>query len=153
EIAAGVILIGCSPSGLASNVMALLAKANIALSITITTVATLLAPILTPTLMRWLGGEFIDIDFWGMMWDMMKIVLLPVFVGFLLIKYLPQLTASIQTILPSFSMAGIDYVVTVVTAAGQAFLAAMGALLFIVVFLHNCGGYVFGYFAAKLMRL
>lgn len=153
EIAAGMILIGSSPSGLASNVMSLLAKANIALSITLTIFATILAPVLTPTLMQWLAGEFIEIDFWGMLWSMCKIVVLPVAVGFLLNKFVPKQIQAIKKILPLFSMAGIAYVITVVTAAGQASLAAVGALLFVAVVLHNIGGYAFGYGAAKLFRL
>jgi len=153
EIAAGMILIGSSPSGLASNVMSLLAKANVALSITLTIFATLLAPILTPTLMQWLGGEFIEVDFWGMMWSMCKIVLIPVALGFILNKFLPKQIAYIKEVLPLFSMAGIAYVITTVTAAGQASLASVGAMLLIAVVLHNVGGYVFGYSAAKMFGL
>src|SRR5574339_115368 len=81
EIAAGVILIGCAPSGLASNVMAYLAKANLALSVCITSMATLLAPLLTPLLMKMLGGTFIEIQFWNMVWDITKIVLIPIAAG------------------------------------------------------------------------
>ena len=62
EIAAGIILVGCSPSGLASNVMSFIAGANVALSLTLTTVSTLLAPILTPLLMTLLADQFIEID-------------------------------------------------------------------------------------------
>ena len=62
EIAAGIILIGCSPSGLASNVMAYLAKANLALSVTITSITTLIAPLVTPLLMRLLAGALVEID-------------------------------------------------------------------------------------------
>ena len=78
EIAAGIILIGSSPSGLASNVMAYLAKANIALSVTLTAVATLLAPIMTPFLMKTLAGSFVPIDFIAMMTSIFKIVIVPV---------------------------------------------------------------------------
>ena len=67
EVAAGIVLIGASPSGLASNVMCLMAKANVALSITITTMATLLAPIMTPFLMKTLGGGLIEVDFLKML--------------------------------------------------------------------------------------
>jgi bile acid:Na+ symporter, BASS family len=153
EIAAGMILIGSSPSGLASNVMSLLAKANVALSITLTIFATLLAPIFTPTLMQWLGGEFIEVDFWGMMWSMCKIVLIPVILGFILNKFLPKQVEAVKKYLPLFSMAGIAFVITAVTAAGQASLASVGAMLLVAVILHNVGGYVFGYSAAKLFGL
>ena len=88
EIAAGVILVGCSPSGLASNVMSYIAKANVALSITITSLATLLAPIMTPFLMKMLGGQFIEIDFWSMTIDISNMIIVPVAIWFLLPKLL-----------------------------------------------------------------
>ena len=78
EIAAGIVLIGCSPSGVASNVMAYLARANLALSITITSIATLIAPFVTPLLMKFLAGEFIEIDVLAMMWSIVKMIILPV---------------------------------------------------------------------------
>jgi BASS family bile acid:Na+ symporter len=81
EIAAGIILVGCCPSGLASNVMSYLARANLALSVSVTTISTILAPFLTPLLMRWLGGSFVEINFWSMVWDITKIVILPVTAG------------------------------------------------------------------------
>lgn len=81
EIAAGVLLIGCSPSGLASNVMCYIAKANVALSITITSIATLLAPFLTPFLMKILANEYIEIDLLQMMWDVAKLIFIPIFLG------------------------------------------------------------------------
>src|SRR5204863_10084981 len=81
EIAAGIILVGCCPSGLASNVMSYLARANLALSVSVTTISTILAPFLTPLLMRWLGGSFVEINFWGMVWDITKIVIIPIVAG------------------------------------------------------------------------
>ncbi len=83
EIAAGIILVGSSPSGLASNVMAFIAKANIALSVTLTACATLLAPIMTPFLMQTLAGEYVPIDFLGMMWSIFRMVILPIVAGLL----------------------------------------------------------------------
>ncbi|SFW68951.1 Sodium Bile acid symporter family protein, partial [Sinomicrobium oceani] len=81
EIAAGIVLIGCSPSGMASNVMAYLAKANLALSLTITSIATLLSPFLTPVLMKLLAGEFIAIDVLAMMWSIVKMIIIPIGAG------------------------------------------------------------------------
>ena len=81
EVAAGIVLVGSSPSGLASNVMSFLAKANIALSVTLTAVATILAPLMTPLLMQWLAGQFVPIDFWGMMLSIANIVILPIVAG------------------------------------------------------------------------
>jgi bile acid:Na+ symporter, BASS family len=81
EIAAGVILVGSSPSGLASNVMSFLAKANLALSVTLTAFATLLSPLLTPFLMKTLAGQFIEVDFWNMMLGIFNMVILPIVAG------------------------------------------------------------------------
>ncbi len=81
EIAAGIILIGSSPSGLASNVMSFIAKANLALSVTLTAFATMLAPLITPTLMKFLAGQFVPVDFWSMMLGIINIVILPIIAG------------------------------------------------------------------------
>jgi len=82
EIAAGIILIGCVPSGLASNVMSFLAKANLALAVTISAVTTLLSPFITPVLMKWIGGQFIEVNFWSMMLDILNMIILPIIAGF-----------------------------------------------------------------------
>lgn len=81
EIAAGIILVGSSPSGLASNVMSFIARANLALSVTLTAVATMLAPLITPSLMKLFAGQFVPIDFWDMMLGIINIVILPIVGG------------------------------------------------------------------------
>ncbi len=81
EVAAGIILVGSSPSGLASNVMSFIAKANLALSVTLTAIATMLAPLITPALMKLLAGQFVPIDFWDMMLGITNIVILPIIAG------------------------------------------------------------------------
>ena len=83
EIAAGIILIGCVPSGLASNVMSFLAKANLALAVTVGAISTLLSPFVTPMLMKWLGGQFIEVSFWNMMLDILNMIILPIVAGFI----------------------------------------------------------------------
>jgi BASS family bile acid:Na+ symporter len=83
EIAAGIILIGCVPSGLASNVMSFLARANLALAVTVGAISTLLSPFITPTLMKWLGGQFIEVNFWSMMLDILNMIILPIVAGFI----------------------------------------------------------------------
>lgn len=83
EIAAGIILIGTVPSGLASNVMSYIAHANLPLGVTISAIATLLAPFLTPFLMQTLGGQFIEINFWSMMLDILNMIILPIVAGFI----------------------------------------------------------------------
>jgi BASS family bile acid:Na+ symporter len=81
EIAAGIVLVGCAPSGLASNVMNFIARANVPLSITVTAFATLLSPLLTPALMKLLAGQFVPVDFWKMMLDIIDMVILPIVAG------------------------------------------------------------------------
>jgi len=81
EVAAGIILVGSSPSGLASNVMSFIAKANLALSVTLTAVATMLAPLITPSLMKLLAGQFVPVDFWAMMISIINMVILPIVAG------------------------------------------------------------------------
>ena len=83
EIAAGIILIGCVPSGLASNVMSYIAHANLALAVTISAVTTILSPFITPVLMKLLGGQFIEVNFWGMMLDILNMIILPIVAGFI----------------------------------------------------------------------
>ena len=83
EIAGGVILIGCVSSAMASNVMSYLAGANLALAITIGSVSTILSPFVTPFLMRWLGGQYVEIDVAHMMVDITKMIIIPVVAGFI----------------------------------------------------------------------
>jgi BASS family bile acid:Na+ symporter len=82
EIKAGIILIGCVPSGLASNVMTYIAGANLALAVTIGAISTILSPFITPFLMKLLGGQFIAVNFWSMMFDILNMIILPIIAGF-----------------------------------------------------------------------
>jgi len=153
EIAAGVILIGCSPSGLASNVMCFIAKANVALSITITSLATLLAPLMTPTLMKLLAGQFIAVSFWDMMIDILKIVIAPVVVGLVLNRVLRKSAVLLNRVMPLISMAGIVLIVGIITAAGRESLLTVGWTLGLCVLLHNLSGFALGYSMARLLRM
>lgn len=83
EVAAGVVLIGCVPSAMASNVMSFLAKANLALAVTIGAVGTMLAPLLTPLLMQWLGGEYVEINVLKMMMEIINMIIFPIIAGFI----------------------------------------------------------------------
>lgn len=152
EIAAGIILVGCCPSGLASNVMAYLAKANLALSVSVTTISTLLAPFLTPLLLQWLGGGFVQIDFWAMVWDITKIVIIPI-VGGLAFHYLMRGRFNwLDKVLPLLSMGGIALILAIMVAAGRDNLLKVGALLLAATFLHNVAGFFLGYWSARLMK-
>jgi bile acid:Na+ symporter, BASS family len=130
EIAAGVILIGCSPSGLASNVMCYIAKANVALSITITSLATVLAPFLTPFLMKMLANEYIEIDLLQMMVDVAKLIFIPLALGFLVNKLL-QIRKPLYTLLSSIILLGIGVLPSIFTGKGLAL--NIDLLIFIVV--------------------
>lgn len=90
EIAAGIILIGCVPSGLASNVMSFLARANVPLAVTLAAVTTLLSPLVTPILMEKLAGQFIEVDFWSMMLDILNMIILPIIAGFIFNLFLKR---------------------------------------------------------------
>jgi len=151
EIAAGIVLIGCSPSGVASNVMAYLANANLALSITITSIATLLAPFLTPLLMKLLAGEFVEINVLDMMWSITKMIILPIGAGLLFNKFFK--TKWLDKAMPVVSMLAIGIIITIITAAGRDSLLDIGGILMLLVLIHNLFGYSLGYGFAKLFKM
>lgn len=153
EIAAGIVLIGSSPSGVASNVIAYLAKANIALSITITSIATLIAPFVTPILMKFLAGEFIEIDVMSMMWTIIKMIILPIGAGLIFNKILGNKTTFLNKIMPIVSMLGIGIIIAIIVSAGRDSLLDIGGLLLVLVFIHNIAGYTIGYWYARLLKL
>jgi len=153
EIAAGLILIGCVPGGMASNVMAYLAKANLALSITLTAFSTLLSPFLTPFLMNILAGEFIEINVLQMMWDIIKMVILPIGAGLLFNKFLSGKAKWLDDVMPMVSMVGIAFIIVIITAAGRDSLLEIGGLLILLVLIHNLFGYSLGYWVARLAKM
>ena len=152
EIAAGIILIGCCPSGLASNVMCYLAKGNLALSVSVTTISTMLAPFLTPLLMKLLGGSFVAINFWDMVWDITKIVIIPVVAGLAFHYLIHGKFKWLDKAMPLVSMVGIAVILTIITAAGRDNLIKVGALLLLATLMHNIAGYFLGYWSARLLK-
>jgi BASS family bile acid:Na+ symporter len=153
EVAAGIILIGAAPSGLASNVMAYIANANLALSVTLTTVATLLAPLITPFYMQWLAGQYIPIDTWGMMWSIIQITILPIVAGLVFNYFLHGKTDWLDRLMPKVSMVGIALILMIMTAGGRDNLLEIGLLLIVVALLHNFTGYLLGYWSCRALRL
>ncbi|WNJ21604.1 bile acid:sodium symporter family protein [Pontibacter sp. G13] len=153
EIAAGIILVGASPSGLASNVMAYLARANVALSVTLTAVATLLAPLMTPLWMRYLAGEYIPVDFWAMMESIFRMVILPVAVGLLLNRLLRDRAEWLRKLMPLVSMAAIALIIAVITGNGRDNLLEIGLLLMVACLVHNLLGYGLGYGICRLLGM
>ncbi len=153
EIAAGVILIGSCSGGVASNVMAFLAKGNVALSVSMTACSTLMAPLMTPLAMRLLAGRFIEIEFLAMMKAIVELVILPVGAGLVLNRLLANRRAVLDRILPGVAMAAICFILAIIAAGSRDDLLQSGAALLAAALLHNTAGYVFGYFAAGACRL
>jgi BASS family bile acid:Na+ symporter len=153
EIAAGLVLVGVSPSGLASNVMAYIAKADLAMSVTMTAASTLLAPLLTPLLMRLLAGELIEIDVPAMMWSITKIVVFPVIAGLVFHHVCYHRLRWLDRVMPLISMVGI-FVLTILTVAtGRDNLLQMGALLIVACFVHCGAGFVLGYWVCRAIGM
>lgn len=153
EIGAGIILIGSCSSGLASNVMVFMAGANLALSVTLTACAQLLAPLLTPMWMKLLASEMVDVQFFVMMKNIILMVLLPIIVALIYNTLRKDRLQRLHRLMPILSMAGIIYFTAVTTAAGRDHLLKIGALLFIAAILHNTIGYILGYWATRLCGL
>jgi len=153
EVAAGLILIGCSPNGLASNVISYLAKANLALSVTITAISTLLAPFVTPFLMKILAGAFVEIDPFKMMEEIFMMVIIPIGAGIIFNKLLHGRSQWLDKAMPLVSMFGIAFIITIITAAGRDNLISGALVLIPLVLIHNVFGYLLGYWSGRLFNM
>jgi bile acid:Na+ symporter, BASS family len=152
EIAAGIILIGSVPSGVSSNVLAFIAKANLPLSITIATVSTLMAPVMTPFLMKILAGQLVEVDFVKMMLHVMEIIIVPIVIGLIINRVIRNMKW-LQALMPKVSMFGILMMLIVIISAGRDSLLNIGPLLFLASIIHHSTGYLLGYWSGRLMRL
>ncbi|MCU6480399.1 bile acid:sodium symporter family protein [Arthrobacter sp. A2-55] len=153
ELAAGVILVGCAPSGTSSNVMAYLAKGDVALSVAVATISTLVAPIVMPALTLFLAGSFLHVDAGAMMLDILKTVLLPVVAGLLARLFLNRMVDFVLPVLPWISAVVISLIVAIVVAGSASKIVAAGGIVFLAVVLHNGFGLGLGYLAGKAGRL
>lgn len=153
QLAVGLILVGCAPSGTASNVMAFLAKGDVALSVAVASVSTLIAPIVTPLLVFFLAGSFLNIDAGSMVLDIVKTVLLPVLGGLAARLFLKKLVNKVLPALPWASAVVISLIVAVVVAGSSSKIVAASGIVFLAVVLHNGFGLGLGYLAGKLGRL
>ena len=152
-LALGVVLVGCCPGGTASNVITYLAKGDLALSVGMTGVSTLLAPFLTPLLTWILAGKSVDVDILSMFLSILWVVILPIVVG-LFVKWLwPKFTEKATDYLPAFSSIAIALIVAIVISANAEKLLAGGLLIVIVVVLHNVCGLGLGYLIGRMLRL
>jgi len=152
-LAAGLILVGCCPSGTASNVMTFLAKGDTALSVTVSSVNTVLAPFLTPYLFLLLAGTLLPINAEALLYDILKIVLLPVTIGVVLRMAASKFVDKIMKIVPVVSVVAIIFVIAVVVALNAAKLATVAGLIFLAVALHNACGLLLGYGASRTVGL
>jgi BASS family bile acid:Na+ symporter len=153
EIAAGIVLIGSAPGGVASNVMAYISESNLALSVTLTAVSTLLAPVMTPFLMEGLAGQFVPVAFFEMMWSILEMIILPVALGLLFNRYFHGKAQWLDDVMPIVSMGAIAVIIAVITAAGQQSLLTVGPLLVAAAVVHNAAGYLFGYWGCRLLGM
>jgi BASS family bile acid:Na+ symporter len=152
EVAAGIVLVGSSPSGLASNVMSFIAKANLALSVTLTAIATLLAPLITPTLMNLLAQQYVPIDFWNMMLGIFNMVILPIVAGlvFNAIAYgLAKRKSIIIQVIVSFLIIALKNLIFYLTSATSTNVVLHSLLMdvFWFIMLPIAGGYIFKFVA------
>ena len=153
EVAVGVILVGCCPGGTSSNVMSYLANANVALSVAITSVSTLLAPLLTPALIYLFAHEWLQVSFISMFWSVVQVILIPIIIGFVLQKLFKTFADKTATALPIVSVVAISLILASVVGSSKAQILATGLLIFAVVILHNLIGYILGYTFAKILKL
>ena len=150
EIAAGVILVGCAPGGTASNVVSYLARGDVAVSVTMTSVSTLLAPLLTPVLTLWLAGRYMPVDGASMARSIMVIVLFPVVAGVLVRLLLPRAVDHLLPVLPWLSVVVIAVIVAIVVSGSADKLLRAGLLVLAAVAIHNVLGYVLGYTVGRV---
>ncbi len=156
EMAAGVILIGSCPGGVASNVITFLARGDVALSVTMTACSTLMAPLMTSLLMSWLAGATIEVNFSEMMWQIINIVIAPVVGGLfanLLLQRLNLRGAWVDRVLSSVAMLAICVVIAIIVAQSRTSLLTVGPLILLIAIVHNGMGYFLGYFGARAVGL
>lgn len=153
ELALGVVLVGCCPGGTASNVITYLAKGDLALSVGMTGVSTLLAPLLTPFLTWLLVGQHVNVDMVSMFLSILWVVILPIVAGLLFRSLLPKFTESAVAYLPALSSLAIAFIVAIVVSANSAKLMVGGWLIILVVMLHNLCGLLLGYGVARMLGL
>lgn len=152
-VAAGVVLVGSCPGGVASNVITYLAGGNVALSVTMTACSTLLSPVMTPLMMKLLAGQFVPVDFWQMMRSILYMIVIPIAGGLIANRLLHGRAPWIKNSLPFVSMAGIVIILGIITSLNRDTLRDVGFTLILVVAIHNGVGYLLGYGGARLLGL
>ncbi len=153
ELTVGVILVGTCPGGTSSNVMTYLSKGDVALSVGITSVSTVLAPVMTPLLTYVYAGQTVDVNMLSMFLSIIQVVILPIVLGFVINHFFAHFAERAVDVLPLVSTLAIVAIVGAVVSVNAARLVSCGFLIFGIVVLHNVLGYVLGYGAGKLMKM
>ncbi len=153
EIALGLILTGSAPGAMASNVMSYVAKADVAYSVSLTTVSTLLTPIMTPLLTYVLAHSILRVDFWGMFFSIMKMVIAPLLLGLFLKYKFSRTIEKIEPVFPAISVTFIIFICSLVIALNKEFLIMLTGVVLLAVILLNIWGMSSGYALAKLFRM
>ena len=148
-IAIGVVLVGCCPGGTASNVISYIAHADVALSVSMTMVNTILAPFVTPFLIWLIAGAWVDISFTAMMISIIKMVLLPLLAGVGFNYFFPRQVAKVTKVMPMLSALVIIFTVGCVVSLSGRTILDNGLIILAVVILHNLGGMALGFFCAR----
>ena len=153
-VATGLILVGCCPGGVSSNIMSFLCKGDVAFSVGMTTVSTLAAPVMTPLLMMWFSGESVKVDAIGMFKSILNVTIAPVAAGFVLNTAFGSRRTYLEIVraMPGVAVLGLCCIVGGVVSAHGSMMVKSGALIFAAVFLHNSTGYVLGYLAGAVSR-
>jgi BASS family bile acid:Na+ symporter len=153
EVAIGVILVGCCPGGTASNVMTYLAKGNTALSVAVTSIATLIAPFMTPVLIMLFASQWLEVSASSLLVSILKIVLLPIILGIIVKLLFKNGVEKSIKVLPLISVIGIVAVAAGVVAVNAESIADAAIKMIFIVMLHNLFGLFFGWLLARLFRL
>lgn len=150
---AGVVLVGTCPGGTSSNVITYLSKGDVALSVGMTSVNTLLAPILTPAITYLLLRTTVTVNALSMFLSIIKVVIVPIALGFIINKLFGQVTQKLVKVLPSVSVIAICLIVAAVVSHNSEKIMTTGAIVFVVVILHNLLGYACGFLLGKLLHM
>ncbi|MDD2321130.1 MAG: bile acid:sodium symporter family protein [Geobacteraceae bacterium] len=152
-LAVGVVLVGTCPGGTASNVITYLARGDVALSVSMTTVSTLFSPLFTPLLTRWLAGSSVAVDTGGLFVSILQIVLIPVIAGVILRHAFKRQSARLTAVFPLISVAVIVLIVAAVVGANRINIVSSAGIVFLAVLIHNGLGLISGYGMARLMKM
>lgn len=152
ELALGFVIVGAAPGAMASNVIVYLAGGALAFSIAMTTLATFLSPLVTPALVRWLGGAFLPVDFWPLFWTIVQTVLVPLLLGMGLRRALGGRLREAEIACPALAAVAIVVICSYAVAANQPRIATVGPRVFGFVVLVNALGYGAGWLLAGLYR-